>query len=443
MNVNLLEESVAGKEVETPGVEQTDLESLVKHREQAQAGDTLGQVYQQFQAHEQDFCAVMERGRVVGLCSRGRLGFLMGHRYGFAIYSKEAVREHLVESPLLLRKGTSVRKALETALGREGKAFNQDVILLGAEDEYLGIIPVPALVRLQSALVEERFRVQEVMHRRLLAVTRQAGMAEVATGVLYNVGNVLNSVNVSAGLTVEALRNSKLASLEKALALLDKNRGKLDDYFANDPKGKLVPEFLTQLTARLRFEQTGQLQELDTLVKHIAHIKSIISMQQRYAKVSGILEQVPVEELVEDGIKMNSEALERHGVTLERRFVPVPPVVADRHKVLQILVNLIRNAKYAVDHSPSAVKRVIVSILAPSQQRVQIQIQDNGIGIAPENLNRIFSHGFTTKEEGHGFGLHTSALAAKEMGGTLHARSDGLGHGALFVLELPVAPPAA
>jgi signal transduction histidine kinase len=217
----------------------------------------------------------------------------------------------------------------------------------------------------------------------------------------------------------------------------------LGDYLSNDPKGRLAPEFLFQLISRLRAEQTNQLRELESLVKHIGHIKNIISMQQRYARVSGILELVPVEELVEDGLQINAEALARHGVSLERRFAPVPPVVADKHKVLQILVNLIRNAKYAVDQSPGPIKRVIVSIQALSNKRVQIQIQDNGIGIAPENLNRIFSHGFTTKKDGHGFGLHTSALAATEMGGALHAHSDGLGQGALFTLELPVAPPPA
>jgi signal transduction histidine kinase len=440
MNVNLVGPEDPGHEKETPGIEQTDLFKLVKHQERAEAGASLGEVYQQFQTHQQDYCAVMEAGKVAGLCSRGHLGFLMGHRYGFAIYSKEPVREHLVEHPLMLRQGTPVRQALETALGRQGKAFNEDVILLGADEQYLGIIPVPALVHLQSALVEERFRIQEAMHRRLLAVSRQAGMAEVATGILHNVGNVLNSVNVSAGLAVEMVRTSKLSSLEKVAALLEEKRGQLGDFLSNDPKGRLVPEFLVQLTGRLRAEQAGQLRELDSLVKHIGHIKNIISMQQRYAKVSGILELVPVEELVEDGLQINAEALSRHGVSLERRFAPVPPVVADKHKVLQILVNLIRNAKYAVEHSPAPIKRVVVSILAPSDKRVQIQVQDNGVGITPENLNRIFAHGFTTKKDGHGFGLHTSALAAKEMGGALHAHSDGLGCGALFTLELPVAP---
>ncbi len=443
VNVNVVESEQAGHEVATPSIEQTDLGGLVKHRERCDGGTALGQVYRQFQTHQQDYCAVMEGSKAVGLCSRGHIGFLMGHRYGFSIYSKELVREHMVEHPLMLRQGTPVRQALEMALGRQGKTFNEDVILLGAKEDYLGIIPVPILVQLQSALVEERFRIQESLHRRLQAVSRQAGMAEVATGVLHNVGNVLNSVNVSAGLVMEMARDSKLPSLEKLAAVLQQKRGQLGDYLTKDPKGKLAPDLLAELASRLRAEQADQLRELNGLVKHIAHIKNIISMQQRYAKVSGILEQVPVQELVEDGLQMNAEALARHGVSVERRFEAAPPVVADRHKVLQILINLIRNAKYAVDHGPNPAKRVTVSIQAPSKKRVRIQVQDNGVGIAPADLNRIFAHGFTTKKDGHGFGLHTSALAAKEMGGALHVQSEGLGHGALFTLELPVAPVGA
>ena len=440
MQVNVSESIRTAWDGNEPGIEQTDLITLVEHREQTAAGVPMEQVYQQFQANKHDYCAVMDAGRVVGMCSRGHLGFLMGHRYGFAIYSHAPVREHMVEKPLMLRRGMPVRKALEAALGRQGNAFLEDVILLGREDEYLGIMPVPVLVRLQSALVEERFRIQASMHQRLMTVSRQAGMAEVAIGVLHNVGNVLNSVNVSAGLAIETVRNSKIPSLKRVMAMIEKHRGHLGDYLANDSKGKLVPEFLSELTNRLQDEQSDQLRELDSLVKHIDHIKNIVAMQQRYAKVSGMLERVAVHEIVEDGLKMNAEALGRHGVTLERGFEPAAPVLVDRHKVLQIVVNLIRNAKDAVDQGPGPDKRVKVSIRSLTKERVQIQVQDNGNGIAPENLNRIFSHGFTTKKNGHGFGLHTSALAAKEMGGVLYAQSDGSGHGAVFTLELPVAP---
>ena len=222
MQVNVPESIRTVWDGNEPGVEQTDLITLVKHREQTAAGVPMEQVYQQFQANKHDYCAVLDAGRVVGLCSRGHLGFLMGHRYGFAIYSHAPVREHMVEKPLLLRRGMPVRKALEAALSRQGNAFLEDVILLGREDEYLGIMPVPALVRLQSALVEERFRIQESMHQRLMTVSRQAGMAEVAIGVLHNVGNVLNSVNVSAGMAIEIARNSKIPSLKRVMAMMEK-----------------------------------------------------------------------------------------------------------------------------------------------------------------------------------------------------------------------------
>jgi signal transduction histidine kinase len=74
---------------------------------------------------------------------------------------------------------------------------------------------------------------------------------------------------------------------------------------------------------------------------------------------------------------------------------------------------------------------------------VAIIVRDNGVGILPENLTRIFGHGFTTKKDGHGFGLHSGALAAKQMNGALSVQSAGPGKGAAFTLELPIAPSAA
>ena len=162
-------------------------------------------------------------------------------------------------------------------------------------------------------------------------------------------------------------------------------------------------------------------------------------MQQSYAKVSGVFEDLPPRGLVDDAIAMNLSAFERHGVTLERNSSAVPLVRVDRHKVLQILINLLRNAKYALDDSKQTDKRITVSIFSPNEQRAHIVVADNGIGISPENLTRVFAHGFTTREEGHGFGLHSGALAAREMGGSLSVASAGPGHGASFTLELPVA----
>ena len=274
----------------------------------------------------------------------------------------------------------------------------------------------------------------------LLETSRLAGMAEVATGVLHNVGNVLNSVNVSCTLSIDRLCQSKLANLPKITAMLDERDGDLIEFLTQDPKGQKIPGYLSSLAPVLVEEQAAVLKELYSLRDMIDHIKEIVAMQQSYARVSGVIEALPLSQLVEDAIKLNAGALTRHGVTAERQFEEVPPVATDKHKVIQILLNLIRNAKYACDESGRLPKLITLRIFSPGADRVAVQVIDNGVGIPPENLTRIFAHGFSTRKNGHGFGLHSGALAAAELGGSLSAQSAGLGHGATFTLELPLNP---
>jgi two-component system, NtrC family, sensor kinase len=120
-----------------------------------------------------------------------------------------------------------------------------------------------------------------------------------------------------------------------------------------------------------------------------------------------------------------------------RDYGKAPPLLVDRHKVLQILFNLLQNAKHACDKSDAAEKKIIVRITAKDDHRVAVCVVDNGMGIAPENLTRIFAQGFSTRKGGHGFGLHSSLLMAEDMKGTLKAFSAGPGMGATFTLELP------
>jgi len=281
----------------------------------------------------------------------------------------------------------------------------------------------------------------ELLNKRLLESSRYAGMAEVATGVLHNVGNVLNSVNVSSTLICNQVRHSRTSRLRDVILLLNKNSADLAGFLTNDPKGKIIPSYLTNLAERLGEEQQDLLKELELLTKNIEHIKEIVAMQQNYARVSGIIESLSIRNLVEDALQMHTAALSRHGILVVREYQEIPVMSLDKHKVLQILVNLIRNAKYAMDAAAKRDKRLTVSISLTAQNIVQISVSDNGIGITQENLTRIFSHGFTTKRDGHGFGLHSGALAAREMGGSLYARSDGPGQGATFVLELPLSAP--
>jgi PAS domain S-box-containing protein len=278
------------------------------------------------------------------------------------------------------------------------------------------------------------------MHQQLLEVSRQAGMAEVATSVLHNVGNVLNSVNVSSSLISDRVRTSKAPSLAKAVALLQEHSGDLAAFLTDDARGRQLPAYLHSLADHLGAEQTDLLQELKSLAHNIDHIKEIIAMQQSYARVVGVVESLPVVDLVEDALRLNAGAMERHGVKVIREYFEVPPILVDKHKVLQILVNLIRNAKYALDDRGHEDKRMVLQVGLNGDNTVKIAVIDNGIGIAPELLTRIFEHGFTTRKEGHGFGLHNGALAAKELGGSLTAYSDGPGKGARFTLELPRRP---
>jgi signal transduction histidine kinase len=277
------------------------------------------------------------------------------------------------------------------------------------------------------------------LNQQLVKTSRQAGMAEVATGVLHNVGNVLNSVNVSATLVADKVRKQKTANLAKAITLLNEHLDDASEFLSQDPKGKVLPDYLKDLADHLLSEQQENLAELTSLTRNVEHIKEIVAMQQSYAKVSGAMGSFDLADIIEDAIKINTAGFTRHQVRVVREFTPAPPVFVDRHKVLQILINLLNNAKYALDAATVADKHVTVEVRPKDGNFAQIIVRDNGIGIAPENLIKIFNHGFTTRKEGHGFGLHSGANSAKEMGGELSVHSDGPGTGATFTLELPLA----
>jgi signal transduction histidine kinase len=291
---------------------------------------------------------------------------------------------------------------------------------------------------LESEIRERKqAELQLEQNQKFAEASRLAGRAEVATGVLHNVGNVLNSVNVSATLVQEQMAVSKLLLLRQAADLLAQHLDDAPAFITSDPKGRVLPSVLVKLTASVATEQGRWHEEMKNLRKNIEHMREIVAMQQAYARVGGVTELLSPEELVHDALQINSAGLERHGVQIRRFFEDVPQVKVDRHKVMQILINLISNAKYALDASNANSKELSIHIARNGGGSVKIIVEDNGVGIPPENLNKIFGHGFTTKREGHGFGLHSGALAAQEMGGQLTAASEGPGCGARFILELP------
>jgi signal transduction histidine kinase len=285
--------------------------------------------------------------------------------------------------------------------------------------------------------VQERTRELKEAERELVDAARMAGMAEIATNVLHNVGNVLNSVNISAELVTRKLKTSKTQGLGKAVRMMNEHATDLGQFITEDEKGKLLPRYFNELVDSIATEQTLIIEELAQLTKSIDHIKEIVTTQQTYAGAARLIEPLNVAELFEDALRMNSGALSRHQVTVTKDYQDIPMIMGDKHRLLLILINLISNAKAAMSNVEPP-REITLGVRIVDQTTLCVSVKDRGEGIAPENQARIFNHGFTTRKDGHGFGLHSCALAAVEMNGRLHVKSDGPGQGALFTLEIPL-----
>jgi signal transduction histidine kinase len=272
---------------------------------------------------------------------------------------------------------------------------------------------------------------------RLVEASRQAGRSDVATAVLHNLGNVLNSVNVSATLANDIIAGLKIDGLSKVAALLADHQGDLDAFFRDNPRGHKLPAYFAQLHAAIERDRGTAVTELQALMRNIDHIKIIVASQQSHVQPSGVIETFEVHELLDDALRLSATALERHAIEVVRDCGALPRATLDRHKALQILVNLLANARDAVLGNAGA-RRIAVHARQAAPGSFEITVEDNGCGIAPDNLDRIFRLGFTTKTHGHGLGLHYSACAATELHGALTARSPGIGQGAAFSLILPL-----
>ncbi len=378
--------------------------------------------------------ASASQARALGAASAAAL---IGRRDDDFFDSDHAARA-VADEQMIMRTGEPVLGKLERETWPDGHVtwvLTHKLPLRDARGEIMGTFGISRDV---TAAKETEFSLQRA-ERELVDATRTAGVAEVATGVLHNVGNVLNSLNVSAGIVEAGLRQSRLENLAKVSAMLREHSANLGEFLTRDPKGKIIPEFLASLAQHALVERERLLKEAQSFQTNLDHIKEIVAMQQSYATMVGITEPLQPAQMMEDALRMNASALVRHSVRVIREFQPVPPVLAEKGKVLQVLVNLIRNAKYATDGARQEERIITLGVRPADGDRVRFIVEDNGVGIAPENLSRIFTHGFTTRLGGHGFGLHSSLKAAQEMNGTLTAHSDGPGLGAVFTLELPAA----
>ncbi len=317
-------------------------------------------------------------------------------------------------------------------IGELTTAFNQMLEALQQSD---------AALRKTNLDLENTLRERAELENRLVETSRLAGMAQVATGVLHNVGNVLNSVNISAQIIRENLATSQpLALLDRVGELLRSQGQNTAHFLAHDERGQRVPALVSEVASQIAELRTTLQREADLLAQNIDHVKQIVSMQQSYAVSGGLVQRAVPAELFAEAQQLASGSILRHEIQIERAFGDAPEISTDRHQVLQVLVNFVTNAVQAVKAGRRPGDRRIEVGLRRQGDSVIFTVRDNGIGIPPENLQKIFSHGFTTRKDGHGFGLHSGALTAKKLGGQVYVESEGSGRGALFTLELPINP---
>ena len=419
--------------------------------------ETLAKLVRCFDTDSSCFAVAIwdELGKPFAVVSRDTLSYELTRPFTSELYKHKPVELFLkeVNTPLLMISCTeTIDKAVASALARPARYRYEPVFVQGEDTWFL--LETHDLLAQQcevlSAIIDEvslqRQKLivaqleSERLHNQLVAASRDAGRAEVATGVLHNVGNVLNSVNASASFITRTIRESKLDNLGKALTMIREHDTNLGTFLTSDERGQRLPGYMIKLGEVLVAERMTVIEELRLMERSIDHIRQIVQMQQTYARSTCIFEPVNPTDIMEDALRVNLISCEKHNVTVQREYQEIGLVNLDKHKVLQILINLISNAKNACKLQSLNERHIVVRILSVESdgiQKVRFQIADNGIGIIPENLTKIFANGFTTRKDGHGFGLHSSANAAREMEGALGVVSEGPGSGAVFTLDIP------
>lgn len=276
------------------------------------------------------------------------------------------------------------------------------------------------------------------LNAQLVEASRQAGMADVATGILHNVGNVLNSINVTVNLIRRQTEESRArAMLPRLQQLLGEHHDDLSEFIRNDPRGRHFPEFLGSLLSETAAELDGIGEQIAKLARAVEHVNQIVASQHQHAKNVLVIQQVNLPDLIDHAIQTAAAGSPDH-LTIERDLQGPDEITTDKHLLLQILINLVKNAIQAVEEAGDIQGHIVVKTEAIDEQHLDIVVMDNGVGIEPDDLERIFQHGCTRRRGGQGLGLHTSALAAHRMGGSIRAVSAGPNQGASIQLRLPV-----
>tara|TARA_R110002049_G_scaffold4601_5_gene32255 strand:+ start:358083 stop:360152 length:2070 start_codon:yes stop_codon:yes gene_type:complete len=265
---------------------------------------------------------------------------------------------------------------------------------------------------------------------RLASASRAAGMSQVADTVIHNVGNVLTNVNSLIESATDRVKHLRVDPLGKLANRLQEDQADTD-------LRKAMPEYLHGLADSLEQDQRDLSELLTTLNDNVRHIHDVIRDQRRHATTTINQERIALGEVVCEAIRCCQARLDRDSVRVEVSGTIDANVLSDRSMLLQIMINIIGNARQAMRHVDRD-KRSLLIRSVRLDRTIQLEFRDSGCGMTEATLGNIFEAHYTTRDHGSGLGLHFCAITLKRLGGSIHARSEGLGKGATFVLELPV-----
>ena len=315
---------------------------------------------------------------------------------------------------------------------RKVVAVRQEIEELKEENEQLRTELTRKISEIEK--IAERLRKAE---EELEEKSQNEGMAEIAAGVLHNVANVLSSVNSSNTFIQDTAKYSKVDGLIKANKLLREHIDHIDQFIFEDPRGKKLLNYYLKLEEPLRKEREDIVSQSERLDEKISIINDVITAQQSHAMSGQITSETVLSEIVESTLSLQEDLLADYELDVTTDLKAKTPVIAQRSKLIHVLVNFIKNAGESMEENHPENKKLTIKTWEDSY-KVYLSVTDNGLGIKGENIDKIFSHTYTTKKKGHGFGLHSSANYMKEMGGKIKVSSEGRGKGTTFTLVFPI-----
>jgi two-component system NtrC family sensor kinase len=349
-----------------------------------------------------------------------------------AAHAQEARNDELE----IIETGQAKENKLEKEILPDGRVLWVLTSKMPLKDETGKIIGTFGISRDITAQKEAEFALEKA-NQNLVSASRRAGMAEIAVNILHNIGNVLNSINISSANSIRMAESSRHPQILRIADLLEANTEGAP-FLVDDERGRQIIPYIRKLSGQMDKNRETLVEELRGLEKHLSHIKAVLQTQQSYAKPAEMLESFLVSDTIVDAVHLNRGSFQRHTIKLEQEIIDEPKIESDKHRLLQILVNFIQNAKNACDEHPKNQKTIWIGSKQCSGNTLEMWVADNGVGILPENMPKLFQHGFTTRAEGNGFGLHSCANLATELGGKITVESQGYGEGSKFTLTLPI-----